>query len=171
MTKVKWTSPTREIRVWALRFSWRMFGWLTWDRAGPLGENGGSSVGKGKESDVASWDLQRGSPCLCQLRTDGLAPAENYWTYWSHTRVMGPVNWCSMFINRCLTFIAALMAIRGEKLGGGPMDWSFDVLGIVLGALFLGSSKVYPTLLGQCERLPHMTCHWWVRVVYIRFLL
>jgi hypothetical protein len=48
------------------------------------------------------------------------------------------------------------MAVLGEKLGGGPVDRSADMLRIVLIALFLGSSKVRPTLLGQRERLPCM---------------
>jgi hypothetical protein len=61
---------------------------------------------------------------------------------------MDPVNICSMFINKCLTFITVAMAVRGEKLGGGPMDRPASVLGIVSGALFLGSSRVHPTLLG-----------------------
>jgi hypothetical protein len=39
------------------------------------------------------------------------------------------------------------MVVLGEKLGGEPVDWSSGVLGIVSGALFLGSSRVRPTLL------------------------
>jgi hypothetical protein len=35
------------------------------------------------------------------------------------------------------------------------VDRSTDVLGIVSGALFLGSSRVRPTLLMARERLPH----------------
>jgi hypothetical protein len=35
-------------------------------------------------------------------------------------------------------FITASMVMLGEKLGGGPMDRSPDVLRIVLGALFSG---------------------------------
>jgi hypothetical protein len=46
------------------------------------------------------------------------------------------------------------MAILGEKLGDGPMDHSIE-LGVVPGALFLGSSRVCLTLLMACERLPH----------------
>jgi hypothetical protein len=53
-----------------------------------------------------------------------------------------------------LAFITVSMAVREEKLGGGPMDWSAGVLRIVSGALFLGSSRVHPTLLGQRERMP-----------------
>jgi hypothetical protein len=46
------------------------------------------------------------------------------------------------------------MAVLGEKLGGGRADHSSG-LGVVSGALFLGSSRVRPTLLVACERLPH----------------
>jgi hypothetical protein len=45
------------------------------------------------------------------------------------------------------------MAVLGEKLGGGPADHSAG-LGVVLGALFLRSSRVRPTLLVAYERLP-----------------
>jgi hypothetical protein len=45
------------------------------------------------------------------------------------------------------------MAVLGEKLGGGPTDHSVG-LGVVSGALFLGSSRVRPTLLMACKRLP-----------------
>jgi hypothetical protein len=38
-------------------------------------------------------------------------------------------------------------------MGGGPADHSAG-LGVVLGALFLESSSVPPTLLVACERLP-----------------
>jgi hypothetical protein len=33
---------------------------------------------------VVSRHLQGCSPCLCRLRTDGLAPVSKYWTYRSH---------------------------------------------------------------------------------------
>jgi hypothetical protein len=46
------------------------------------------------------------------------------------------------------------MAMLGEKLGGGPTDRPADVLRTVLGVLFLRSSRVRPTLLGQHKRLP-----------------
>jgi hypothetical protein len=45
------------------------------------------------------------------------------------------------------------MVVLGEKLGDGPMDHSVG-LGVVSGALFLKSSRVCPTLLVACERLP-----------------
>jgi hypothetical protein len=44
------------------------------------------------------------------------------------------------------------MTVLGEKLGGESVDHSAE-LGVVSGALFLGSSRVHPTLLVACERL------------------
>jgi hypothetical protein len=48
------------------------------------------------------------------------------------------------------------MVVLGEKLGGGPVDHSAG-LEVVLGALFLGSSRVRPTLLVAYKSLPRMT--------------
>jgi hypothetical protein len=42
-----------------------MLAWLTRDRAGPVGESRGPSVGKGRESDVESRHLQGCSHRLC----------------------------------------------------------------------------------------------------------
>jgi hypothetical protein len=47
------------------------------------------------------------------------------------------------------------MVVLGEKLGGGPVDHSVG-LGVVSGALFLESTRVRPTLLVACKRLPRM---------------
>jgi hypothetical protein len=33
------------------------------------------------------------------------------------------------------------------------------MMGIMAGDLFLESSRICSTLLGQCERFPHMACH------------
>jgi hypothetical protein len=66
---------------------------------------------------------------------------------------MGSVNRCSMFANRCLTFITASMTVMGEKLSGGSADQLAVVLEIVWGTIFLESSKVRLTLLDQHERL------------------
>jgi hypothetical protein len=46
------------------------------------------------------------------------------------------------------------MVLLGEKLDGGPVDRSAGMLGIVSGSLFLGSSRVHPTLLMVSKRLP-----------------
>jgi hypothetical protein len=58
----------------------------------PLGGKWRPSVGKVREWHVKRWHLQGYSPCLCRLRTDGLAPVSKYWTYRSHTGVMGPIS-------------------------------------------------------------------------------
>jgi hypothetical protein len=51
------------------------------------------------------------------------------------------------------------MAMLGEKLGVRPVDHSVR-LRVVSGALFLWSTRVRPTLLKVCKRLPHMgTAH------------
>jgi hypothetical protein len=59
---------------------------------GPIGGKGRPSVGKVREWYVESRHLQGCSPCLCRLRTDGLAPASKYWTYRSHPSDIGPVS-------------------------------------------------------------------------------
>jgi hypothetical protein len=51
------------------------------------------------------------------------------------------------------------MVMLGEKLGGGPAD-HLAGLRVVLEVLFLESSRVYPTLLMACKRLPRIgTAH------------
>jgi hypothetical protein len=67
---------------------------------------------------------------------------------------MSPLNRCSIFINRCLDCITASVVVLREKLGDGPADWSAGVPRIVSRALFLRSSRLRPTLLGQREKLP-----------------
>jgi hypothetical protein len=74
---------------------------------------------------------------------------------WSQRKFSSTVHRCSMFINICLTFITAPMIIRGEKLGGGSVDRSTGMLGIVIWAIFLKSSRICPTLLSQHGRLSH----------------
>jgi hypothetical protein len=90
---------------------------LTWDRTGLLGESGGPSIGKGRESDMESRDLQGGSPRLCQLWTNGLAPMSKYWTYWSHAEDMGLVKWCSLLPTDAWLFPIPPMTVMEEKLG------------------------------------------------------
>jgi hypothetical protein len=48
--------------------------------------------GKGGESVVVILRFLCGSPCLCRLMDEGLVPTNKYWTYRSHTDVMGSVN-------------------------------------------------------------------------------
>jgi hypothetical protein len=88
---------------------------------------------------MASRHLQGCSPCLCRLRTVRLTPMSKYWTYRSHAGDMGPVNlvascwWMFGFLHYFINWL-------GRETGYGPMDQSAGVLGIVSGALFLGSS-------------------------------
>jgi hypothetical protein len=51
------------------------------------------------------------------------------------------------------------------------MDRSADVLGMLMGAIFIRSSRIRPTLLDHRDRLPCMACHEHVRIMCIRFLL
>jgi hypothetical protein len=62
------------------------------------------------------------------------------------------------------------MTVLGDKLGGGPMDHSAG-LGVMSEALFLGSSRVCPTLLVACERLPRTGIDRRKRTVGVRGLV
>jgi hypothetical protein len=76
-------------------------------------ESRGPSAGKVRECNVANRNLQHFSPCLCQLRTDVLPPMSKYWTYWSHTRDMGPVNRCSISsINAWLSLLLQWLCLE-----------------------------------------------------------
>jgi hypothetical protein len=87
--------------------------------------------------------------------------------YRLHTGVYGPSKLMYLVVNRYLTFITALMAVLGEKLGDGHVDHS-SKLGIVSGALFLRSSRVHPTFLMAFERLTHTgTAVGSVRGIYV----
>jgi hypothetical protein len=59
---------------------------------GPLVKSGDSWLERSGSGYVTSRHLQGCSPRLCQLRTDGLAPVNKYWTHQSHTGDMGPVR-------------------------------------------------------------------------------
>jgi hypothetical protein len=77
------TDLTREIRACysLIGSERRLVAWLiglTGHRTRLLGKSGGSSVGKGGESDVKSRHLYGCNPHLCQLRTEGLVPTSKY---------------------------------------------------------------------------------------------
>jgi hypothetical protein len=72
-------------------------------------ESRGLSVGKVGESDMESQHHQDCIPCLCQLRTDGLAPQAII--------EQEPSSWLST--EACL-FSTTLFTIVGEKLGMDP---------------------------------------------------
>jgi hypothetical protein len=110
-------------------------------------------VGKDGESDVESRHLQGYRTRLCRLRIDGLAPVSKYWTYWSHAGDMGLVNRVACSSIDAWLNPTASMVVLGEKLEQVPRatqpGWEVES-----GALFLGSSSIRPTLLGQRQRLP-----------------
>jgi hypothetical protein len=113
---------------------------LTWGPTGPLGESGGSSVGKDEESDVERRYLQDSSIHLCWIRIDRSAFVSKYWTYWSHTGDISSVNWCILFVNRCLTFSTTSMAVYGRGTEWGLTNLSADVLWIRTGAFFFSGA-------------------------------
>jgi hypothetical protein len=68
---------------------------------------------------------------------------------------MGPVSRGSLLANGCLAYAYCFNGCYGRETEAGPADRSTGVLGIMSGALFLGSSRIRPTLLGQCKRLSY----------------
>jgi hypothetical protein len=125
-----------------------MFGWITSDRAGPLGGKCRIVSCEGRGVGLASRHLQGCSPYLCWL-----VPVSKYWTYRSCTGDIGLVSLVAC-CRQMFGFHYCFNAVLGEKLGGRPADHSAG-LGVISGALFLRSSRVHPTLLMACERLPH----------------
>jgi hypothetical protein len=102
-------------------------------------ERRGLSVGKVSEWCVGSWHLQGCSSGLCRLRTDGLTPVSKYWTYRSHAGDMGPVSLVACY-QQMFDFLHYFIGWTERETGYGSVDRSTDVLWIVSGALFLGSS-------------------------------
>jgi hypothetical protein len=87
--------------------------------------------------------------------------------YRLHAGDMSLVNRCILFINRCLAFNIASMAMLGEKLCGRPVDHS-PGLGVVSGALFSREQYVLSNAVdGMRKVATYMDCHrkrtWGVR--------
>jgi hypothetical protein len=106
--------------------------------------------------------LQGCSPLLCRLRTDGLASTSKYWTYRSHAGDMSLVSIVAHHRQKLgLSLLLHWLAWRETRYG--TTNRSTDVLGIVSGALFLGSSGIHLNLLTTRERLlciDHMRYVW-----------
>jgi hypothetical protein len=132
---------------------------LSWDRAEPLGESGGSSVGKGGEGDMESWHLPGCSPYLCRLRTKGLVPVSKYWTYWSYAIDMGLVNWCSLLPPDAWLSPLLQWLWGAEKLDGDPQIGQLAWWGCSREFLFLSSSDFV------------QRCWWLMKGCHIRGLL
>jgi hypothetical protein len=86
------------------------------------------------------YNLQGGSPRLCRLRTDGLALASKYWTYWSLAGDMSPVSLVACSSTDVWLKRTASMVVLGEKLRwillATQSGWE-----VKSGAPFLGSSE------------------------------
>jgi hypothetical protein len=97
---------------------------------------------------VASQHLQGCNPCLCQLRTDGLAPASKYLTYQSHASDMGPVN----LVVGCRQRVAlpppptTSMASSREKLGTDPRIGQLACCGLCQEPFFSGAVALSITI-------------------------
>jgi hypothetical protein len=94
------------------------------------------SEGKCGESAVPILRFLCGSPCLCQLRTEGLVPVSKYWTYQSHAGVYGPSKPSSLSTIETWLNSTALLVGLGEKLGMDPWISQPRVLWIMSEALF-----------------------------------
>jgi hypothetical protein len=112
---------------------------------------------KGRESAVAIPRFLCGSPCMCQLRTEGLVPVSKYWTCRSHAGVYGPSKSSSLLPTEAWLRSHCFIGWLGRESRYGPMDRSTDVLWIVSGALFLRSSDPSQLCWRLCKRLP---CTW-----------
>jgi hypothetical protein len=129
---------------------------------------------------VASRHLQGHSPCLCWLRTDGLAPASKYWTYRSHTGDMGPVSLVACY-RHMFDFLHCFIGWLEREHEYGPANRMADVLWIMLGALFLGSSDSIQlcrwlvkgcymcTMWDMCDLGPYADRAWKACDVLVRF--
>jgi hypothetical protein len=113
--------------------------WLNWRPGGATRGKGRQLIGMVGEWVCGSRHLQDCSPRLCRLRSVRLAPMSKYWTYRSHASDMGLVNLvaCCWWM---FGFLHCFIGWLGRATGYGLVDWSADVLGIVSGVLFLGSS-------------------------------
>jgi hypothetical protein len=102
---------------------------------------------------VKSQHHQGCSPHLCQLRTDGLAPVSKYRMYRLHAGVYGPSKLSSWLTTDAWLCPHCFIGWFGRETGYGPADWSTDMLWIVSGALFLGSSDPAQLRWRLCKRL------------------
>jgi hypothetical protein len=112
--------------------------WITWERAGPLGGKRRTISWEGRRVWCESWHLQDYSPCLCQLRTDGLAPASKYWMYQSHVGDIGPVSLVASRQQKVGFAPTFSMAILREKLSTDPRIGQPVCCGLCRKPFFLG---------------------------------
>jgi hypothetical protein len=77
------------------------------DRVGQLGENGEYWMRRKRNGLIWNLELQGGSPCLCRLRTDRLAPVSKVELCTSTYGILwGPANW----VASCATEMKAILS-------------------------------------------------------------
>jgi hypothetical protein len=103
---------------------------------------------------VESRYLQACSPHLCLLRTDGLSPRASIECTDRMLVFMGPSSLVTD-CQRMFGFLHCIIGWLGRETGYVPSDWLADVLWIMSGTLFLGSS----------DSLQH--CWWLVKSCYM----
>jgi hypothetical protein len=145
-------SHSRDLGFVPSLFHLVMVGWITWDRTGPLGGKCRTVGWEGRGVVLASRHLQHCSPHLCWLRIDGLAPTSKYWTYRSHTGDMGPVNLVPCYRQMFGFYYCFNGYVRRET--GWWTCGSLSRAEACVERPFLGSSRVRPTLLMACKKLP-----------------
>jgi hypothetical protein len=129
---------------------------------GPVGGKRRPSVGKVEEWYVESRHLQGYSPCLCRLRTDGLALVSKYWTYWSCAGVIGSVSLVAGCQQK-LVFSPLPQWLLWERRWVRTWDRTTVELWIVSGALLSGGSGFVQICWWLRERLlciNHIRCVW-----------
>jgi hypothetical protein len=116
-----------------------MFGWITWDRTGPLGGKCRTVGWEGRGVVLVSQHLQGCSPHLCRLRTDVLVPVSKYWMYRLHVDDMGPVSLVACRRQMLgFTPTASLVGSR-EKLGTDPRIGQPTCCGLCQKSFFSGA--------------------------------
>jgi hypothetical protein len=106
---------------------------------GPLGGKWRHVVGKVGEWYGAGQYLQGCSLHLCRLRTDGLTPWESIERTYRMLVFMSPAS-LAAGCRQMVSFLHCFVGWLGRETGHEPTDRSADVLWIVSGAPFLGSS-------------------------------
>jgi hypothetical protein len=145
-------SHSRDLGFVPSLFQLVLFGWIIWDRAGPFGGKCSTISWEGQGVVLTSRHLQGCSPCLCRLRTDGLAPVSEYWAYRSHLGDMGSIN-----LVACCQWMFGFHYCFNSCVRRETGWWTCRSLSQARGCVrspFLGSSRVHPTLMMAFGRLP-----------------
>jgi hypothetical protein len=115
-------------------------------RRGHLGGQVEHLEGKGGESAVAVPWFLCGSPHLCQLRTEGLAPVSKYWTYRSLAGVYGPSDHSNWLLADVWFFPTASLPTVGETLGMDPQIDQSVCCGLCREPFFSGAVDLFKSV-------------------------